>query len=275
MSIPCKMKPLGGFRLPTGYTELEYLESSGTQNIVIPTPNIGGGSEIWSQRAVMQFLAATPSLIGWNSKAGFYWGILNGLFSLGAGVGVDADDRMHSFEFSCTKLSSEGPLIENSLTVDSGQTLKRNSYPSALPNSWQFGLFAINERPDGYVGPVRLWRCKCWSETTRYDMRPVLNPAGEPGLWDAASKHFFPNSGSGSFGYRIKRTGETVELMSLRDPYYVPPSGVYARKVGENELELLSDTEETSGDGWEWFANTAEAYEHFGIVPLEEEFLTE
>lgn len=88
-------------------------------------------------------------------------------------------------------------------------------------------------------------------------------------MYDKVSKTFFGNQGTGTFGYRIKRTGETVAPMSRRDPYYTAPSGVYARKAGENALELVADTEETIGDGWEWFANTAEAYEHFGITEQE------
>ncbi len=92
-------------------------------------------------------------------------------------------------------------------------------------------------------------------------------------MYDKVSRTCFYNAGSGSFGYRIKRTGETVAPMSLRDPWRVAPSGVYARVNGENELELVADTDETTGEGWEWFANTAEAYARFGIVP-EEEHLT-
>lgn len=95
-------------------------------------------------------------------------------------------------------------------------------------------------------------------------------------MYDKVSKTCIYNAGTGSFGYRIKRTGAEAAPMSLRDPWRVTPSGVYARPVAENELEILADTEETTGDGWEWFANVADAYEHFGIAPeMEDEFLTE
>lgn len=104
------------------------------------------------------------------------------------------------------------------------------------------------------------------------ELIPALrNSDGVAGMFDRVSKQFFVNKGTGKFGYRIKRTGEEFAPMSLRDPWRVAPSGVYARKVGENELEILADTEETTGEGWEWFSNTAEAYEHFGIT--EQEFV--
>lgn len=107
-----------------------------------------------------------------------------------------------------------------------------------------------------------------------HDFVPVLNEDGEPGMWDKVSKRFFGNDGTGTFGYALKGQGES-STYSLRNPGVVPPSGIYARKSGETSLEILADTEKTSGEGWEWFANTAEAYEHFGIVPEGEEFLTE
>ena len=104
------------------------------------------------------------------------------------------------------------------------------------------------------------------------DFVPVLNADGVPGMYDKKSKKFFGNQGTGTFGYRIKTTGETHAPMSLRDPYYVAPSGVYAHVNGENALDIVADTEETYGDGWEHFANSAEAYEHFGIIPEEMEY---
>jgi hypothetical protein len=99
------------------------------------------------------------------------------------------------------------------------------------------------------------------------DFIPALrNADGVAGMFDRVSKQFFDNDGTGSFGYRIKGAPATF---ALRDPHRVAPSGVYARKVGENELEVLADTEETTGEGWEWFPTTAEAYEHFGITEQE------
>jgi hypothetical protein len=108
-------------------------------------------------------------------------------------------------------------------------------------------------------------------ETVR-DMVPVLDASGIPCMYDKVSKQCFYNQGSGAFGYRVKTTGTESAPFSLRDPYYTAPSGVYARPAGENELEILADTEEPTGSGWEWFANTGEAYEHFGIK--QEELLT-
>lgn len=109
-------------------------------------------------------------------------------------------------------------------------------------------------------------------EQTILDLAPVLDADGTPCMFDKISRTCFYNAGSGSFGYRVKTTGATSAPMSLRDPYYTAPSGIYARPSGENQLEILADTEAPPVDGWEWFANTGEAYEHFGIK--QEELLT-
>ena len=267
----------GGW-LPKGFTELEYLESSGTQNIVLPTENISIVGRTWSQEVDMQFLSDLPTLVGWNSSAGLYWGLLNGSYSLGNNISLAADGNRHVFRAAFTRrgVSSDGSPHVSELTVN-GQTVKRIAFPSYLPQQWLYGLFAPSYSSDGYAGSIRMWSSKCWSESSKFDLVPVLrNSDGAAGMWDKSNKQFFENAGTGTFGYRIKRTGDVVEptTFSLRDPYYVAPSGVYARVNGENELELLSDTEETTGEGWEWFANTAEAYKHFGIL-LEEELLTE
>lgn len=100
----------------------------------------------------------------------------------------------------------------------------------------------------------------------RHDLVPVLDDTGTPCMYDKVSKQCFYNSGKGTFGYRIKGAPTTF---ALRDPHRVAPSGVYARLVDENELEVLADTEETTGEGWEWFPTTAEAYEHFCITEQE------
>ena len=106
------------------------------------------------------------------------------------------------------------------------------------------------------------------------DLVPVLDAEGTPCMYDKVSKLRFYNSGTGTFGYALKGQGVS-RTYSLRNRSAVAPSGVYARPTGDKELEVLADTEETTGEGWEWFANTAEAFEYFGIEPLEEEFLTE
>ena len=105
------------------------------------------------------------------------------------------------------------------------------------------------------------------------DLVPILDADDTPCMYDRVSKLRFYNSGTGTFGYALKEQGAS-RTYSLRNRSAVAPSGVYARPTGDKELEVLADTEETTGEGWEWFSNTSEAYEYFGIVS-EEELITE
>lgn len=268
----CKYLNVKYFELPNEYTPLDYLESSGTQNVLLPSPDLRIINEMWHQKVNMQFLSDSPSLIGWIPTSSLYWGLMDGLFSLGNNIGITADEEKHDFQISFSRiLSADGSTKGNKVTLTTkGETVQRIGYPSSLPDEWSYGLFAPANNSTGYAGPIKIWSCTCWNDSMRYDLIPALrNTDNKAGLWDKVSGQFFTTApGTGAFGYRIKATGEEIAPvpMSLRDPYYVAPSGVYARLIAENELEILPDTEETTGNGWEHFSNTTEAYKHFNIV---------
>lgn len=105
---------------------------------------------------------------------------------------------------------------------------------------------------------------------------PVLDTDKKPCLYDKVTGQRFYNEGEGVFGYRITPTEEAVEpqssTYSLRDPYYVAPSGIYAKLIGENQLDIIADTdmEEDKEQSYTWFASVSEANEHFGITLTDE-----
>lgn len=222
----------------------------------------------------MQFLSDSPSLVGWISKAGLYWGLLNGAFSLGNNIGVSGDGNRHDFRASFLR-RIETPNFTSfvsELTVN-GQTVQRTAEPSSLPEHWLYGLFALHSLPDGYIAPIRMWSCKCWSATAKFDLIPALRKAdGVAGMWDTVSKQFFTNAGSGTFGYRIKTTGQVVAptAYSLRDPWRVAPSGVWARLAPDGTLDAVAETEideeQAEAQGYAYFANTADAAEALGAT---------
>lgn len=271
------LRKAGGL-LPRGFTELEYLESSGTQYIdtgiatdgtytissTLRGNNVGGNNDIWGRRSTggesfVRRFKATYWLIS------FYY----------AWAGQLSEPQLNSAQVH-DYIVTEG---KKNIVVDGKNfnlnALNTNIVNASNPDSKTHYLFAANT-PNSVPGQVCFYsfRMQDGEGNVVLDFIPALRKSdGVPGMWDRVSKQFFVNLGTGSFGYRIKRSGETSAPMSLRDPWRVAPSGVYARKVGEAELEVLADTEETTGEGWEWFANTGEAYEHFGIT--QEEFLTE
>lgn len=265
------LQGVAGGLLPAGFTELEYLETSGTQHILIAdlfstnndaarivfnasdsldgTQVLFGSRRKWRERALSVSLDKTSS-----SYAQF-------------GAQAQIFDFSQLFNTKAEIVISQSGCLVNSERVAS---FSNEVFTSLSP----YYLFTTTN--DGSIDSRKMIG-KCYAFSIKRSGKmllnfvPALNAEGEAGMFDTVSKRFYENAGSGAFGYRIKRTGETVAPMSLRDPWRVAPSGVYARKAGENKLDVVADTDDVTGDGWEWFANTGEAYEHFGIV-IQEDF---
>lgn len=261
------LRAAGGW-LPAGYTELEYIEANGTQyiNTGINPPCVATISFAWLSGAHQWCYWGVEQ--AYANNRGSRWGVVRyndydvvfayavAYFDKNPLVSGQKNELIHglydrSFSFTF-----------NGVTISHGIVSSDNLNPT---NSYR--LFG------GGTESVRLYSATMTDTDGKIvlDLIPALrNADGVAGMWDRVSKQFFDNDGTGRFGYRIKGAPATF---SLRDPHRVAPSGVYARLIAENELEVLADTEETTGEGWEWFANTAEAYESFGIK--QDELLTE
>ena len=279
------LQPSGGL-LPKGHTELEYIESSGTQYLLINEP-FTKGSGVYAD------VQLVDSRLAQNGYFCYAYNLLfNSTYRLYAGLNGTAhylhNDEYGNYGSLLRAYSADGRYAFEYNFRNSGQkilTTSAGTYTQAITAGYvkssskfpMLGIWRELESTSSVISAsqrVYSVRMTQGAELTR-DLVPVLDAAGTPCLYDRVGKSCVYNAGSGTFGYRVKRTGKESTPMSLRDPYYVPPSGVYARKAGENELEIVADTDDVTGDGWEWFANTAEAYEHFGIVPQGEELLTE
>lgn len=283
------LQGVAGGLLPRGFTELEYLESSGTQ--YIDTGIVTDGTYTISAR--MQLFASGRDVWGRRSNNGNAEG--NEL-PYGNSVFSTYSDTTLVLNYVWRGYNRNSPFdikqIHDYVVVEGQKTFMAEgvSIPLSALNTWTvkannldgishflFWSNATNgaSRSGKANASIYSFRMQDGAGNVVLDFVPVLrNADGVAGMWDKVSKQFFENIGTGSFGYRIKRTGVTVAPMSLRDPYYTAPSGVYARVNGKNALDIVADTEETTGEGWEWFSNTSEAYEYFGIVS-EEELLTE
>lgn len=273
------LQGVAGGWLPKGYVELEYLESSGTQYIdtgvylsnlhnvsltMQQTQNEAVSGAVFGSQDESNATNYAWSIYG-ESGARFGWFFYK---TLSQNVLQSSIPSYTRFDLLRVEVA-DGRLKIN----DSWLTLPTVEGAFTAANTcWLFSRNSYSP-PTKFIGKIFSFEI---TGAERMKLIPALrNADSAPGMWDTVSKSFFTNAGSGTFGYRITRTGETVAPMALRDPYRVAPSGVWARPAGEKELEVVADTEEVSGDDWLHFANTAEAYEHFGIVPQEDELLTE
>ena len=262
--------------LPAGFTALEYIETSGTQYIKVPHKF----NDLTGLQMQVTPFSNTVSTYNWPFAEyldinSIYKGnrieCRSGFFA--SNVSSSTGYRTFSFATPATDPPFEFSYnFQNSRKVTAnGVTDSREIYVMDSIVEGKTMVFGItwdwlNERQNSFSFAGRYYFIRL-SQEEAADMAliPVLrNSDGVPGMWDTVSKQFFTNAGTGSFGYRIKGAPTTF---ALRDPHRVAPSGVYARRIAENELEIVADTEEVTGEGWEWFANTAEAYEHFNIVP--------
>lgn len=264
----------GGW-LPKGFTELEYIESSGTQWIITDVlPSERQRIEVTActnGRVAQMCIIGAHSGSNWNTRVQIFGNdkplVKNyRVNTINDTLNVPADKKTTSIiDLATQQVFDDGlvlslPVINAMPTVPYGICARNRDAAIQTEFNLSGRIYTVRSFLDGVPESY---------------FSPVLNADGEPGMWERISGRFYNNDGSGTFGYRIKGADESVAPMSLRDPWRVAPSGVYARRSGENALEILADTEETSGDGWEWFANTAEAYQNFGIVHQEEELLTE
>ena len=280
------LQGVAGGLLPKGYTELEYLESSGTQWIntllYLHGNSLVEFAAMPLQRIYTNFFFDTRLNLVESGFFGLSYGY-NGAHSntmrIAYGNQYAYIDRYSDGSSGVLALGEKYTFL-----IDKGLTYKNGS-----PVSRYLGDAVIQEQSFTSRMPCYLFASVGNGAISRFVMRlysfsvkendvlllnliPALRKSdGVPGMWDAVSKQFLTNAGSGTFGYRIKRTGEEVAPMSLRDPWRVAPSGVYARKAGDNELEIVADTDDVTGDGWEWFANVGEAYDAYGIV-MQEDF---
>ena len=256
--------------LPAGFTELDFLESNGTQYI-------DTGEFLDSEWSVTITAANTAlnnnnnsfGLFGYNDTAPLRFALSvyceeptkRNVSWVGLG---DFGEMFLSWDID-TSLFHTYSLNKSMLTFDGSTALEIQTSPFTNTQLPAY-LFKYNSTTrNGFIGHVTsaiLYQ----GNSKKRDFRPVLDADGIPCMYDTVSHTCFRNQGTGTFGYRIKHTGDSSAPLSLRDPYYVAPSGVYAKLIAENELEIVADTEEVQGDDWVHFVNTSEAYEHFGIT---------
>lgn len=270
---------MGKRRLPAGFTELDYLESSGTQCIdTLTVPQGDTRMHIYAEQ--ISAIDGVNTLIGCRNK------ILGSNYDFHVYVTKSNPGKIGLYPYTNTPLQAlpagqfTAAFTGSAIEIDGEFKRSYAQVQGELESNNPVRLFAMNYGNGTYsqYSIFKIYRFRLSSPTALLmDLIPVLDENDEPCMWDKVSGRKFPNAKTGRFGYRIKSTGEefpsnppnatTFSLRAPRDPYYVAPSGVYARLAGDNELEIIADTEEVQGDGWELFANTAEAYEHFDIVP--------
>lgn len=173
--------------LPSGYTRLEWIQSSGTQYVNTGVkPNQG-------TRVMAEFstTAASTSLFGaqegWGTKS-FSFGGNTASFGANASTALTLNDGVrHSVD-----LKSGGIVVDGNTLFTWDGTFQLNCNMFVLANN--------ENNSTTYYSTATLYSCKIYDGGTLIrDFIPCKNASGTVGLWDAVNSQFYGNSGTGSF----------------------------------------------------------------------------
>lgn len=202
------------YAVPSGYTQLQYIESSGTQYIDTGyKPNQD------------TTLTLDAQLTG--ATTGNDW-----LFGVRKSVGVDsyavmmASDTSVTYWFGNSRGVGSVPSLLDRFTAEAlagGLTLTYADTSVSIPNSApafqsDYTLFLFNislaGSPASATSAARLYSCSIEDDgTVVRSFVPCINPSGEAGLYDTINDVFYGNSGTGDF------TAGPAYIPPVEDPY--------------------------------------------------------
>lgn len=184
-----------GGRLPSGYTELQYIQSTGTQWIdtgITPTQDYtlytkvaflgSSGTNVLGTRNSSNDTTNRFGIISFGSSA-----LFGAFYGTNSVTGKAVDQNPHEFS-----IGPDGFTMDEE-TVSVQQTNFSCSYPIIL--------FGFNNGANGIVGAEeKVYSCKIYSDGQLVrDFIPCINPDGIIGLYDKETAIFYQNSGSGIF----------------------------------------------------------------------------
>lgn len=179
--------------LPAGYTQIEYLQSSGTQYIDTgfkPNQNTRVDAEVETTDAGIPY---------------FFWGARTSSETvnfclLRVGSGVRADYGESKLKVTSTPSAGKVSVSQNKNVCTYGSAAVTNT-ASTFASQYPLYLFAANTGGTaGYFGRHKLYNCKIYNGGTLIrNFVPARNGAGAVGLYDTVNGIFYTNAGTGTF----------------------------------------------------------------------------
>ena len=210
--------------LPSGYKRLEYIQSSGTQQIDTGfKPN--NNTKITADAEYISSDGTYPALFGARNGGSqqfwLFWGgsaFISRYNTSDITVAATLTDR-HQFTLNKNVLSIDGSSA-------TGAT-------ATFQSNYNAYLFSVNASGStSYCCKARLYSCQIYDNGTLIrDYIPCQTTAGEIGLWDDVNSVFYGNAGTGTFtaGPAIAIATDESEITELE---YIQSSGVEAINTG-------------------------------------------
>ena len=231
----------GASRLPSGFTELEYIQSSGTQYINTGVKPNGAMSVCVDFQMINQGTdqrGVFGSRPGTSGRFTMFTG--KSASSLQIDYGTYASLASENASISSLNTNSRNTIeVSNSLKIN-GVIISSVS-TVAFTSGYDMYLFANNNIGTAQLpGAMKLYSCRIYDNGTLVrNFVPAKNSFGTVGLYDIANGQFYGNSGSGAFSAgaevgkaedREWREGDILfrsqwethlnNVQKLRDAYY-------------------------------------------------------
>ena len=258
----------GGGRLPSGYTELEYIESTGTQYVdtgFVPNQDtrVVATFETENCNSNWRCVFGARTTTGNAQSLGFYLSNTN-VFS-----GFYGNSNNKSFTFSGISVSGKHTVDwnKNVVTLDGvTQTLTAQTYDSTC------SLYICNVNTAGTLGahPLqgKIYSCQIYDNGTLVrEFVPCRNPYGIVGLYDLVNGQFYGNAGTGEF------TG--MPIRALPAGYtkldYIQSSGTQyvdtLFKPNQDTRIVVDAYNDSSSTAWAYGAWNGNNSAMFGLLP--------
>lgn len=181
-------------RLPEGYTEVEYIQSSGTQYI-----NSGYKPNNKTQtKADIQFLAGSTAAAAFGFR---YSGTVRN-YSIILNNGVIRSD----FNTYITQTWNDVDPFNRILIDKNGRTttidgISKSYEETSFQCDGHLYLFAVNQNGRKmFTTYANLFSCQIYDNGNFVrNYVPCINPSGAAGMFDLVEEKFYPNAGTGDF----------------------------------------------------------------------------
>lgn len=214
--------------LPSGYTQVEYIESSGAQYIDT------GFKPSNNSRVVMDIQAS-----GFNNR--WLFGSRTSSTSASFAVGLMSTSTVHSEYGSANTTATVSKATERT-TVDKNKnvclfgSVAVTNTAATFSGTYPIYLLSLNNggtaASKGFVG--KLYSCQIYNNGTLVrDYVPCKNSAGTAGLYDLANGSFYTNAGSGTFAVGSAHNSVARKIKKA----YIGIGGVARPCFGGGELE--------------------------------------
>ena len=242
--------------LPSGYTQVEDIEATGTQYIDT------GFKPNQDTRVVMdaQMTSISGAAFYFGARATGYINSFAVLYS-GSASALRSTYGSENLTFSSTDYTARVMIDKNKTLCRRGnETLTHTA--SNFQNAYNMYLFASNEFGTvGSLAKMRLYSCQIYdNDTLVRDFVPCTNSNGTVGLYDMVGGSFYTNAGTGAFV-----VGDTYKSVARKTKKaYIGIGGVARPFFSGGELAYYGTATALSAARRELAATTVGNYALFG-----------